>query len=69
MRPARWSPRDGPVLRAEAFCVPGPKLTYTVSGDTITVRASAYARCVEIDCADTDMVLSDNYFEVNAGGP
>lgn len=60
---------EGTVL----FCAPkhfafqDPKLTYTVSGDTITVRASAYARCVEIDCADTDMVLSDNYFDMNAG--
>jgi len=55
------------------FCMPkqfkfaDPKLSYTINGDTITIKAAAYARSVEIDCADDDLVLSDNYFDMNAG--
>lgn len=55
------------------FCQPkhfnyrDPHLTCTVEGDYITVYADAYAKSVEIDCEDTDMVLSDNYFDMNAG--
>ncbi|MDR0290709.1 MAG: glycoside hydrolase family 2 protein [Treponema sp.] len=44
-----------------------PLLRYTVNGDTITVKASAYAKSVEIQNAKQDLVLSDNYFDMNAG--
>ncbi len=44
-----------------------PKLTYSIDGDTITVKAAAYARMVEIDSPESDLVLSDNYFDMNAG--
>ena len=44
-----------------------PKLTYTVQGDTITVKAAAYAKSVEIRNRNEDLVLSDNYFDMNAG--
>ncbi len=60
---------DGTVL----FCQPkhfkfeNPHLRAEVRGDTITVYADAYAKSVEIDCTDSDMVLSDNYFDMNAG--
>ena len=44
-----------------------PKLTWSRSGDEITVYAQAYAQAVEIDSPDSDFVLSDNYFDMNAG--
>jgi len=44
-----------------------PKLSYKLSGDTITVKASSYARGVEIQNRNQDLVLSDNYFDMNAG--
>ena len=44
-----------------------PKLSYKVSGDTITVKASAYAKSVEIRNRNEDLVLSDNYFDMNGG--
>ncbi len=44
-----------------------PKLTCTVQGDTIEITASAYAKSVEILNETEDMLLSDNYFDMNAG--
>jgi beta-mannosidase len=44
-----------------------PKLGFSVNGDTITVRASAYAKSVEILNRNQDLVLSDNYFDMDAG--
>ncbi|HEY5586975.1 MAG TPA: glycoside hydrolase family 2 protein [Ruminiclostridium sp.] len=55
------------------FCAPkhfkfkDPDLTYRIEGDSIVVKASRYAKSVEIDCTDTDIRLSDNYFDMNAG--
>lgn len=55
------------------FCAPkhfnfvDPCLSVVRDGDEIVVRASAYARSVEIECEDGDLVLSDNYFDMNAG--
>ena len=55
------------------FCPPkhfrfaDPHLEYEIQGDTITISASAYAKSVEIDSPDSDFVLSDNYFDMNAG--
>ncbi len=37
------------------------------SYDEITVFADSYAKCVEIDSPNSDFVLSDNYFDINAG--
>ena len=54
------------------FCPPkhfrflDPKLTATIVGDEIIVRAQAYARSVELLC-DGDAVLEDNYFDMDAG--
>jgi beta-mannosidase len=54
------------------FCPPkhfrfeDPNLRISVSGDSITVSASSYARSVEILCEDGDVVFSDNYFDLNA---
>lgn len=54
------------------FCPPkhfefvDPRLELKVNGDEITVTAHAYARSVEILCDDGDVLLSDNYFDLNA---
>jgi len=44
-----------------------PALTCQVNGDKIIVSASAYARSVEITDEDGALLLSDNYFDMNAG--
>jgi beta-mannosidase len=57
------------------FCAPkhfaflDPKLAVSLSADgaAVTVRASAYARAVELECENGDVVLEDNYFDMDAG--
>jgi len=49
------------------FAFEDPHLRYECSGDEITVYADAFAKYVEIDSPDSDFVLSDNYFDMNAG--
>ena len=49
------------------YCFKDPRLTYEINGDEITVYADSYASYVEIDSPDTDIILSDNYFDMNAG--
>ena len=44
-----------------------PNLRCEVNGDEITVYADKYVKSVEIDSPDSDFVLSDNYFDMNAG--
>jgi beta-mannosidase len=44
-----------------------PKLGFKVEGDTITVKAGAYAKSVEIRNNNDDLVLSDNYFDMDGG--
>jgi beta-mannosidase len=66
---------DGNVVSegATLFTVPkhflfrDPNLRCEINGDEITVYADAYAKYVEIDSPDSDFVLSDNYFDMNAG--
>ena len=54
------------------FCAPkhfrfrNPELKVSVNGDEITVSASAYAKSVEIRNENDDLVLSDNFFDLNA---
>ena len=54
------------------FCAPkhfrfaDPQLHVTVEQDAVVVTASAYARSVEIVCEDGDVVLEDNFFDLNA---
>jgi len=43
-----------------------PHLRCEINGNEITVYADAYARYVEIDSPDSDFILSDNYFDLNA---
>ena len=49
------------------FNFKNPHLHYEINGDEITVFADAYAKYVEIDSPDSDFILSDNYFDLNAG--
>ena len=66
---------DGAIVSSGSviFCPPkhfafaNPHLKAEIQGDTIIVSANAYARSVEIDFADEDVVLSDNYFDMDAG--
>ncbi len=59
---------EGTVL----FCAPkhfrfvDPALEAHIEGDEIVVTAGAYARSVELQCGP-DVVLEDNYFDMNAG--
>ena len=60
---------DGSVL----FCAPkhfrfiDPELELSVGNGEVTVTAHAYARSVEITCEDGDVLLEDNYFDMNGG--
>jgi beta-mannosidase len=55
------------------FCPPkyyhfqNPELTCQIQGDTITIRAAAYAKDVEIRNEEENLVLSDNYFDMEPG--
>jgi len=49
------------------FSFRDPGLRYEINGDKITVFANSYARSVEIYSPDSDFILSDNYFDMNAG--
>lgn len=49
------------------FKYENPKLTCRVEGDEIVVQASAYAKSVEILNENEDLILDDNYFDMNAG--
>ena len=44
-----------------------PALTASVNGKYITVTAKSYAKSVEIQNEDENLVLSDNYFDMNGG--
>ena len=60
---------EGTVL----FCPPKhfnfvePNLNLRVEGDEIVVSASAYAKSVAIFNEEDNLILSDNYFDLNAG--
>lgn len=65
---------DRPVSQGSViFSVPkyfrylDPNLSATVEGDSITITATAYAKSVEILNENEDMILSDNYFDMNPG--
>lgn len=55
------------------FCPPkhfhfvNPCLTVEADGDELVVTAGAYAKSVEIQNENQDMLLSDNYFDMNGG--
>ena len=43
-----------------------PGLAVRVDGDEIVVKAEAYAKSVEIRNENDDLILEDNYFDMNA---
>lgn len=49
------------------FVYEDPKLTCRLDGDYVEISASAYARSVEISNENQDILLEDNYFDMNAG--
>ncbi len=42
-----------------------PELSYKIDGDCITVNSKCYAKSVEILNDNEDLILSDNYFDLN----
>ncbi len=66
---------DGDVVSRGSvlFCAPkhfpfrDPQLSWQLDGDLLTVKANHYARCIEIEDLDSDLLLSDNYFHLNGG--
>ena len=59
---------EGTVLFAypKYFNFEDPEISLKVEGDEIIVSSKAYAKSVEILNAREDIVLSDNYFDLNA---
>ncbi len=49
------------------FQFESPNLRCERAGDEITIYSECYAKSVEIDSPDSDFILSDNYFDMNAG--
>ena len=47
------------------FDFKNPEIEVKVEGDEIIVKASAYAKSVELYSDDEDFVLSDNFFDIN----
>lgn len=44
-----------------------PMLRCSVEGEELVIKAAAYAKSVEILNENEDLILSDNYFDMNAG--
>ena len=67
--------RDGEVISGGTilFCAPkhfrfaDPGLQVHVDGEELVVTSSAYAKSVEIINEKDDLLLEDNYFDINAG--
>ncbi|MGN0465408.1 MAG: glycosyl hydrolase 2 galactose-binding domain-containing protein [Lachnospiraceae bacterium] len=59
---------DGTVIFSypKYFKYKNPELSYRIEGDEIIVSANAYAKSVEILNEEEDLILSDNYFDLNA---
>ena len=67
--------REGEIVSSGTvlFCAPkhyhflDPKLTVRADADTIIVSSKAYARSIEIRNRNDDLILSDNFFDMNPG--
>jgi len=67
--------REGEVLSEGSviFSIPkfyeyaDPKLTVRLEGDEVVVSSAAYAKSVEILNEEEDLILSDNYFDMEKG--
>ncbi len=49
------------------FSYQNPNLRYEVDGNKITIHADTYAKSVEIRNENDDLILTDNFFDMNAG--
>ena len=58
---------DGTVIFSypKYFRYEDPSLSWRIEGDEIVVSADAYAKSVEIRNENEDLILSDNYFDLN----
>ncbi len=44
-----------------------PNLRYTLQGDELIIHSDAYAKAVQIEGIDDDLLLDDNYFDMEKG--
>ena len=44
-----------------------PELCCEIMGDEIVIKSQAYARAVQIEGVDGDLLLSDNFFDMEKG--
>lgn len=60
---------EGSVLftQTKYYAFENPNLTYTICGNQITVKSSAYAKSVQIEGEDGDIITSDNFFDMEKG--
>lgn len=49
------------------FKYENPLFTYKIDGNDIIIKSEAYAKSVEIQNENEDLILSDNYFDMNKG--
>ncbi|MBR5386198.1 MAG: glycoside hydrolase family 2 protein [Clostridiales bacterium] len=49
------------------FKYQNPNLRYEVDGNKITIHADTYAKSIEIRNENDDLILTDNFFDMNAG--
>ena len=55
------------------FCAPkhfkfiNPNLNISVNGDEITILSDSYARSIEVINEEDNLLLEDNYFDINSG--
>ena len=49
------------------YAFENPSLRYEMQGDEITVYADAYAKAVQIEGVDGDLILEDNFFDMEKG--
>lgn len=67
MRQGKEVVSDGTVIFSypKYFRYEDPQLSYRIEGREIIVSAGAYAKSVEIQNETEDLILSDNYFDLN----
>ncbi len=70
----RFTTEDGSVSSGSVlFCAPkhfewvNPELAVRREGDELVVTAAAFAKSIEIRSEDPDLLLDDNYFDMNPG--
>ena len=58
---------NGIVCTAQTFSFRGSQTFSEVCGDELIIRAKAYAKSVEVINGEDDLLLEDNYFDMNGG--